>query len=160
MTNSTPSPIATTARTDTRIGVGDPTEGADPVVLLHVEPDARSAELFATFAEQFTEGFTVRSVDGMGPALDAADDIDCVVTEQRLPNASGVDLVERLRNRGVDAPIVFHTTCREDETGAQALAAGADAYFPKRPERGQYNRILDRLRELVDDAPGADTATR
>ncbi|TKX76982.1 response regulator, partial [Halorubrum sp. SD626R] len=82
-----------------------------------------------------------------------------VVTEQRLPDASGVDLVERLRDRGVDAPVVFHTTCREVETGARALAAGADGYFSKRPERGQYDRILDRLRELVAEARPSDTET-
>ncbi|TKX76920.1 response regulator, partial [Halorubrum sp. SD626R] len=64
MTNSTPSPTAAAARPDTHTAADDPTEGTGPVVLLHVEPDARSAELFETFAERFTEGFTVRSVDG------------------------------------------------------------------------------------------------
>ncbi|WP_049983132.1 response regulator [Halorubrum sp. BV1] len=159
MSNYTPAPTATTVQTDTHTAAGGSSDEVDTVVLLHVEPDARSAELFATFAERLTEGFTVRSVDGMEPALDAADDVDCVVTEQRLPDASGVDLVERLRSRGVDIPVVFHTTCRKDEMGARALAAGADAYFPKQPERGQYDRILDRLRELVDDVSETDTAT-
>ncbi|PHQ39813.1 hypothetical protein DJ69_04625 [Halorubrum persicum] len=130
---------------------GDATEDGGSVVLLHVEPDARSAELLAVFAERFADGFVVRSVDGMAAARREIDAADCIVTEQRLPDGSGVDLIERLRTRGVEVPVVFHTTCRGDEAAAKAFDAGADGFFSKRPERGQYDRILERLCRLVDD---------
>ena len=150
MTDSTRSPTAADAQTDTHTAAaGSPTADDDPVVLLHVEPDARSAELLTTFAERFVGGFAVRSVGGTTAALDQIDAVDCVVTEQLLPNGSGVELVERIRGRDVDVPVVFHTTCREDEAKARALEAGADAYFEKRSARGRYERILDRVRELV-----------
>jgi DNA-binding response OmpR family regulator len=154
MTDFTRSPTASDAQTDAHTAGGDPTEDDGSVVLLHVEPDARSAELLAAFAERFADGFVVLSVDGMGAALDAVGAVDCVVTEQRLPDGSGVELVERLRERGSDVPVAFHTTCRERETESRALDAGADAYFSKRPERGQYDRILERLRGLVGDDAG------
>ncbi|WP_080505275.1 response regulator [Halorubrum aethiopicum] len=152
-------PPTSDGRTNAHTAAGDSTEGDDSVVLLHVEPDPGSAELLAAFVERFVEGVAVRSVAGMEPALDAVDEVDCVVTEQRLPDGSGVKLVERLRNRGVEAPVVFHTTCREDGTKARALEAGADAYFSKRSERGQYGRVLERLHGLVDDARTARTTT-
>ncbi|WP_280588373.1 response regulator [Halorubrum sp. Boch-26] len=152
MTDSTRSSTASDVQTDTHTAAAlDPAEDGGSVTLLHVEPDARSAELLAAFADRFADGFAVRSVDGTVAALDAVDAVDAVVTEQRLPDSSGVDLVERLRERGSDVPVVFHTTCRENETEARALEAGADAYFSKRSEPGQYDRILERLRGLVDD---------
>jgi DNA-binding response OmpR family regulator len=150
MTDHTPPPTAPDGRTDAHTTAGDPAEGDAPVVLLHVEPDADSASLLAAFAEGFADGSAVRSVDGMAAALDAADAADCVVTEQQLPDGSGVELVERLRARGNDVPVAFHTTCREPETEARALDAGADAFFAKRPERGRYDRLVERLRRLVD----------
>ncbi len=153
-------PAAPDARMDSRTDGGDPARDGSSVVLLHVEPYERSAELLGAFAERFADGVAVQSVDGTAAALDAIDVVDCVVTEQRLPDGSGVKLVERLRERGSDVPVVFHTTCREGETEARALEAGADAYFSKRSESGQYDRILERLRGLVgDDARNPRTAT-
>ena len=159
MTDFTRPPTASDARTDAHAAGDDPPEDGGAVVLLHVEPDARSAELLAAFAERFADGFSVLSVDGMGAALDAVGAVDCVVTEQRLPDGSGVELVERLRERGSDVPVAFHTTCRERETEVRALDAGADAYFSKRPERGQCDRVLELLRGLVGDAGSLRTAT-
>jgi DNA-binding response OmpR family regulator len=150
--------------TDAHIAAaGDPMRDGGSAVLLHVEPDPRSAELLAAFADRSADGIAVRSVDGMRAALDAfdeTDEIDCVVTEQRLPDGSGVELVDRLRKRGVEVPIAFHTTCCGDDTEARALAVGADAYFPKRSERGQYDRLLERLHGFVGEGGrNAGTAT-
>ena len=159
MTDSTRSPVASDARS-IRTDGGESAGDDGSVVLLHVEPYERSAELLGAFAERFADRVAVRSVDGTAAALDAIDAVDCVVTEQQLPDGSGVELVKRLRERGSDVPVVFHTTCCEDGTEARALEAGADAYFSKRSEHSQYNHILERLRELVeDDAPKPRTAT-
>jgi len=161
---STPSdpsePIRSTAPTATGVQTGS-LDPADPVGsagsgdesavrldVLHVEPDPRSAELLATFAAHLADGVSVRSVTGVEAALAAVDDADCVVTEQRLPDGSGVELVERLRRDGEDLPVVFHTTCREEDVEARAFSAGADAYFWKLSTRGQYERIFDRVRTL------------
>ncbi|WP_435074222.1 response regulator [Halorubrum sp. HHNYT27] len=162
MTDSTQPPTASDSQPDTHTAAGDDSaDDGGPVVLLHVEPDVDSAELLAAFVERFADRFTVRSVDKMAAALDARDAVDCIVTEERLPDGSGVELVEELRARGSDVPVAFHTTCREAETEARAFDAGADAYFVKQPDRGQYDCILERLHELVggDGAQHTPTAT-
>ncbi|WP_123620482.1 response regulator [Halorubrum sp. CSM-61] len=127
------------------------TDEKPTIDVLHVEPDPRSTELFATFAAHFADGVSVRTVRGTEAALAAVDDADCVVTEQRLPDGSGVELVDRLRRDGEDLPVVFHTTHRGERVEARAFGAGADAYFEKRPAPGQYERILDRVRTLVEE---------
>ncbi|WP_096394779.1 response regulator [Halorubrum trapanicum] len=140
-----------------------------PITVLQVEPDARSAELLEAFAARLTDRVRVRSVGRFADALDAVETgvevdgervaVDCVVTEQRLPDGDGVDLTERLREAGRGVPVVFHTTCPGEEREAAAFGAGADAYFEKGSERGRFDAILDRIRALVDERREREVTT-
>jgi DNA-binding response OmpR family regulator len=133
----------------------------EPITLLLVEPNSGCAELFAAFAARADGQFRVNAVGQLADALDAVaagvkrDDewvaVDCVVTENRLQQGSGVELVSRLRERGDEVPVVFHTTCPSDDAEAAAFEAGADAYFEKGAERGRYAALLDRARSLVEE---------
>ncbi|RLM63150.1 response regulator [Halorubrum sp. Atlit-8R] len=139
---------------------GPATEADGPITVLQVEPDARSAELLETFATRLTERVRIRSVERVAAAVDAVEEgvevdgerveVDCVVTEQRLPDGDGVGLTGRLREAGHEVPVVFHTTCSGEECEAAAFGAGADAYFEKRSERGRFGSILDRILAVVD----------
>lgn len=132
-----------------RADIDAASEDSEPIDLLHVEPDRRSADLLKSFATHSPDPIAVRSVRGLEAALRAVADADCVVTEHRLPDGSGAELVERLRRDGESLPVVFHTTCRDDEAEARASDVGADAYFEKRSQRGQHKRLLRRVRTLV-----------
>ncbi|ELZ55190.1 MULTISPECIES: response regulator [Halorubrum] len=133
----------------------------EPITVLHVEPNARSTELLEAFARRLTDRVRIRSVDSAADALDAVEAgvrvdgervaVDCVVTEQRLTDGSGVELAERLREADPGLPVVFYTTCPSEEEEAAAFGAGADAYFEKGSDRGRYDAILDRIRALVED---------
>lgn len=133
----------------------------EPITVLLVEPDPGCAELFAAFAARAEGQFRVNAVRQLADALDAVaagvkrgDEwvaVDCVVTEHRLQQGSGVEIVSRLRERGDEVPVVFHTTCPSDDAEAAAFEAGADAYFEKGSERGRFDAILDRIRALVDE---------
>ncbi|TKX75806.1 response regulator [Halorubrum sp. GN11_10-6_MGM] len=134
------------------------------ITVLQVEADERSAELLEVFAARLTDRVRVRSVERLSDALDALDAgaeidgeevaIDCVVTEQLLPDGRGVELTKRLREANGELPVVFHTTCPSDEGEAAAFGAGADAYFEKGADRGRFDAILNRVRALVDERRG------
>ncbi|EMA58573.1 response regulator [Halorubrum lipolyticum] len=167
---------AVTATESAAAGAGSVDGEPGRIDVLHVDPDPRSAELLATFAAHAADPISVRSVGRAEAALAAIDGTDCVVTEQRLPDGSGVALVDRLRGDGETLPVVFHTTHRDERVEARAFGVGADAYFEKRSSRGQYERILDCVRSLVetrdsrrfgpaeppsvDDPPGASETIR
>ncbi|MDB9235343.1 response regulator [Halorubrum ezzemoulense] len=163
MTDQTPpseTHADTTAATD-RVETTVSEENREaPIAVLQIEPDARSAELFETFAERITDRVHVRSVKRLADGVDTIETgievggervaVDCVVTEQRLPDGHGVDLTERLREVDPALPVVFHSTCPSEECEAAAFGAGADAYFEKGSDRGRYDAILDRIRALAD----------
>ena len=151
MTRSTPSPAGTVPRTGTHAAGDDaPRDGAAPAAVLHVEPDDGSAELLSALLAVFADDSAIRSVDGVAAALDVPDGVDCIVTEQRLPDGSGIELLERLRARSADVPVVFYTTCHDAATEARALDAGADGYFTKCPAPAQFRCLVERLCDLVD----------
>jgi CheY-like chemotaxis protein len=60
----------------------------------------------------------------------------------------GATLVQRIRDRGVDAPIVMLSGQATSQDQARALAAGADAYFDKDDVRkGALTSVLVELME-------------
>lgn len=142
------------------------TPDEEPITVLLVEPDPGCAELFAAFAARADGRFRVNAVRQLADALDAVaagvrrgDEwvaVDCVVAEHRLQQGSGVELVSRLRERGDEVPVVFHTTCPSDDAEAAAFEAGADAYFEKGAGRGRYAALLDRARSLVEERGARD----
>jgi two-component system, OmpR family, response regulator ChvI len=88
----------------------DPISEADPIRILLIE-DNHSYRETLTYV-LLKQGFAVQSVgDGASPlgALDAAVDIDVVVLNWRLPKTPGIDLLARLRQQGINIPLVLLT---------------------------------------------------
>ncbi|GAA0519701.1 CheY chemotaxis protein or a CheY-like REC (receiver) domain [Halorubrum aquaticum] len=129
---------------------GSGTERPPRATVLHVEPDPESTEVLATFLERFEPDVAVRSVGRVSEAREVLETVDCVITEQRLPDGSGIGLLESARKRGIRTPFLFHTTCHESVVEARAFESGAAAYVRKRSERGQYERLIGVLRERLE----------
>lgn len=56
---------------------------------------------------------------------------DLIVLDRRLPDGSGVDLIKRLRARGVGTPMIMLTAADSIAERVEGLAAGADDYMVK-----------------------------
>jgi serine phosphatase RsbU (regulator of sigma subunit) len=63
--------------------------------------------------------------DAIGPQ------IDCVLLDLGLPDASGLDAVRRLRAIDTEMPVVVLTGDADEQRGVQALAVGAQDYLVK-----------------------------
>jgi two-component system response regulator ChvI len=92
--------------------VSHPEEGeASPVRVLIVEDDENYREIVSSELEW--HGFAVRSFpdgDRLLGSLDAVVEADVIVLDWRLPTISGIDLLPRLRELGVNLPVVFLTS--------------------------------------------------
>jgi FixJ family two-component response regulator len=99
---------------------------ADPplVVLVEDDPAVLSA---LTFAFE-TDGYAVRACADAEDLLASPPDGTrfCLVIDEKLPGLSGLDLLARLRARGVDAPAILITTRPNDPTRRRAAAAGVE----------------------------------
>jgi len=54
----------------------------------------------------------------------ASNGADCFVIDYKMPNMSGIELAKRLRNRGIDTPIILITGYPDGDILAKATAAG------------------------------------
>ncbi len=73
-----------------------------------------------------TDGFAVRTFKS-GAALlgdQAPDHADCFVIDYKMPNMNGLDLVKRLRNRDISAPVILITGYPDEQIPERAASAG------------------------------------
>jgi CheY-like chemotaxis protein len=61
---------------------------------------------------------------------------DAVLTDLRMPEMSGLELVEYMRREHSSVPVVLMTSHGNEQTAVDALKAGALSYIPKKELRG------------------------
>lgn len=77
-------------------------------------------------------GAQVRVFPSAAAALAAATPAPaCVVSEVRLPDMSGIDLIDALRNRGVHSPVILLAADGDVATAVKAMRAGALDFIEK-----------------------------
>lgn len=146
--------------------------------VLHVDDDQSLAELVATFLERERPDLSVTSVASGQAALDALDSgerFDCVVTDYDMPGMDGVEVIQEIRERNTDLPVILFTGKGSEEVASDAVSAGVTEYMQKETGTDQYlvlaNRIYnvatayrttrrfkdtrERYQRLVEDAPNA-----
>ncbi len=68
---------------------------------------------------------------------------DCVVVDLNLPTMSGLDLVERLREKGLTAPVVVITAHDEPRVREQVQLRGVEHFLAKPFPGSALVRLLD-----------------
>jgi two-component system nitrogen regulation response regulator NtrX len=84
-------------------------------------------------------GFEVGEAADAFAALDRIDRYSphAVLLDLKMPGMDGLGLLANLRDRGVEVPIVVLTGHGGESTARECLAAGADAFLEKPPERAK-----------------------
>ena len=90
----------------------------------------------------------VVAADG-NEALDAIsnEDFDLVISDLRMPNLNGVELMEELRRRGLETPIVFLTAFGEVESYMDLMNLGAFEYLNKPVKSKEILEVVRRATE-------------
>ena len=71
----------------------------------------------------------------------------CVVLDVRMPGISGLDLQDRMTERGIDIPVIFITAYGDVPMAVRALKAGAVDFLQK-PFNNQT--LLDCVQEAIE----------
>ena len=103
-----------------------------------------------------TAGLPVRTYDSAVAFLqsDAAAASGCVVTDVRMPEMSGLDLLNELRQRGSDLPVIVITGHGDVPLAIEAMKAGAKDFLEKPFDD---ERLLGIVRTALQEA-GANQA--
>ncbi|NEX92001.1 response regulator FixJ [Caulobacter sp. 17J65-9] len=102
----------------------------EPVVHV-VDDDAAVRDSIAFLLE--SAGLKARTWDAATALLDAYDELEpgCVVTDVRMPQMNGVELVRRLKTLGAPHPIVMITGHADVPLAVEAMKAGVADFIEK-----------------------------
>jgi DNA-binding NarL/FixJ family response regulator len=92
------------------------------------------------------ERFEVKGQAASGPdalALICELRPDLVLMDVRLPGLSGPEVIERLRAKNVEVPVILITTFDDDQALVQGLRAGARGYLRKDISLAELTRAID-----------------
>jgi DNA-binding response OmpR family regulator len=114
--------------------------------ILIIEDDRKLAHQLKKGLDE--EGHSTTTVFDGKAGLEAATDLefDVVVLDLMLPGLDGLSLVRRLRQAGIDTPILLLTARDANQDIVTGLDAGADDYLTK---PFSFQVLLARLRALV-----------
>ncbi len=115
------------------------------ILLVDDDPEFRKA-----MGKMFEKSGYAISIAGDGQeALDrlSNETFDLIISDLRMPNLDGMELMGELRRRGLETPIVFLTAFGEVESYMDLMNLGAFEYVNK-PVKGQV--ILDIARKAME----------
>lgn len=128
-----------------------------PNQLLIVDDHLELAENLAEILEEF--GHSSRIVETADEALEllSNESFSGVITDYRLPGASGLDLLAQLRHRGLNVPVVLISAFAADDVVRKAQEAGALDVLAKPVDFDQLSQLVQAFEKneneilVVDD---------
>jgi DNA-binding response OmpR family regulator len=117
-----------------------------PLVLV-VEDEHDLAELYRTW---LAGSYRVRTAPDGRTALDELDDeVDVVLLDRRMPDLSGDEVLDRIRERGLDCRVAMVTAVEPD---TDIVDMSFDDYLVKPVSEDELRRMVENLR--IRDAYG------
>ncbi len=98
------------------------------------------------------EGFQVFTFPGVAEAVDFLNTtrVDLVVTDMRMPKATGLDLVRHVRENLKDTAVLMITGYPSIEGAVQAIKTGAEDYLAKPFTDGEFLAAVSRVLAKLD----------
>lgn len=120
--------------------------------VLHVDDEPDFLDVAAEMLEQQSSKFNVVTETNGTEALDrlAASDIDCIVSDYRMPQQDGIELLEAVRESYSDMPFILFTGEGNEEVASDAIAAGATDYLRKGHRTERYELLANRIKNAVE----------
>jgi len=77
------------------------------------------------------------------------DNIDCIVSAYKLPETTGIKLLQQVRKNYPDLPFVLYTNAGDATVASDAIAANVTAYLPQETGHKRHNRLGNRISQLI-----------
>ena len=124
------------------LSASDGQSGAKTILV--VDPEPRVRTLYENIFSE--EGCAVVTVEDAIHALEQVEfkKLDLIITEQNLPDMTGIELLKSLNEIGKHIPVIFISSSSSEEIVKEAKALGARQYVVK-------PFVIDRLKRLVQN---------
>ncbi|MEM1057499.1 MAG: sigma-54 dependent transcriptional regulator [Bacteroidota bacterium] len=117
-----------------------------------VDDDPKIGTLFARVLER--DGYAVKPFTRASEFLDTLDGgetPDLVLTDLMMPDTSGMQLLEALRERGLSLPVIVMTAHSSVQSAVDAMQKGAFHYLQKPVNLEEMRALLSKALDLYSD---------
>ncbi|MEZ3117435.1 PAS domain S-box protein [Halobaculum sp. MBLA0147] len=124
----------------------------EPIDVLHVDDRPQVRGLLAEQLDRLGDEFSVRTVGSAAAAREVleTESVDCVVSDYEMPDGTGLDLLETVRDEYGSLPFVLYTAHGSEEIASEAISRGVDDYVQKRTGGNTAEMLVNRIRNAVD----------
>lgn len=131
-------------------------ETTGPINVLHVDDEQAQVELSVEFFERADTEFNVETATSTEEGLEVLDreDVDCIISDYDMPGMDGLEFFEAVSAEYPGVPFILFTGKGNEEVASEAVSAGVTDYIEKGGNADQYDRLVDRVREVDVSDPG------
>ena len=123
----------------------------EPIRVVHMDDEPDFARLAAENLERENERFTVQSATSAAAGIDLVSaETDCVISDYRMPEMTGLDVFRTLRDDYPDLPFVLFTDTGSEAVASEAISAGVTDYVIKDVVAEQYSLLAGKVTTCVD----------
>ena len=114
--------------------------------ILLVEDDVVIAKNLKALISKSSFVVEIASTLGEAGAKIETNQYDCIVLDRRLPDGEGVELIPKIRAKGIYSPILVLTSRNQHQDIVEGLNSGADDYLSK---PFNIEELIARIRALI-----------
>ena len=133
------------------------------ITILHVDDDKEIVGLVREYIEIHHDGIDISTEWNGEDALahlERTDDVDCVISDYRMPGLNGLELLEAVRERWPNLPFILFTENGSEWVAERAISLNVTGYVQKRPGRNWLATLVDRIRSGVEQHQNESTTDR
>jgi DNA-binding NtrC family response regulator len=115
--------------------------------LLIIDDEAELREVLIALLEDYTQEI-VQASNGMeGMDILASQDFDAILSDEKMPKKSGLEVLKWMREKGMMTPFIIHSGFRHKDMVSEASRLGAFAFIDKPWDE---NKLIQTVCDAID----------
>jgi len=125
---------------------------SEAIRVLHVDDNPDICSVTALHLEKVSSQFSVTTATSPETVLTtlSREPVDCLISDFDMPEMTGLELLESVREEYPDLPFILLTGKGSEEIASRAISAGVTGYLQKDTGTEQYEMLANRISNAVD----------
>lgn len=124
----------------------------DSIHVLHVDDDEAFLQLAKSALLSIDPDFEIQQTTDPTavPSQIPEERIECIISDYRMPQCTGVELLKQIRSTYPDLPFILCTGHGSEEVASKAISAGVTDYVSKGTGLEAFELLANRIRGAVE----------